>query len=109
MGKNDNTGLIIVAIFVGAILALYFISKIILSLGIAFIIISIIIFVIGILIKDEKFLLIGGIGLVLGIILGVIGSSGIDFFENNSTGKNLLDAANSIVNSTKDAIQIYNK
>ena len=109
MGKNDNTGLIIIAAFVGVILALYFISKILLSLGIALIIISIIILALGLLIKDQRFLLIGGIGIVLGIILGVLGGSGIDFFENNPTGKNLLDAANSIVNSTKDSIKIYNK
>lgn len=106
MKNNDNTGLIIVALFVGAILVLYFISKILLTLGITIFIISIFVFILGLLTKDDRYFMIGCIGLVLGIILGVIGDSGIDFFENNSTGKNLLDAANSIVNSTKDVINV---
>lgn len=109
MKNNDNTGLIIVALFVGAILALYLISKILLTLGIIIVVISIFVLIFGLSTKDDRYFLIGCIGLVLGIILAGIGGSGIDFFENNSTGKNLLDAANSIVNSTKDAVNIYNQ
>lgn len=109
MKNNDNKGLIIVALFAGAILALYLISKILLTLGITIVIISIFVFIFGLLTKDDRYFMIGCIGLFCGLILGVIGGSGIDFFENNSTGKNLLDASNSIVNSTKDVINIYNQ
>lgn len=105
MGNNDDTGLKILAVFIGIVLALYFISLILQALGVAFIFIAIIVIFYGLSINNEKVALIGGIGLVLGIILVVIGHTGLSFFEHNPTGKNLLDAANTVVNSTKDIVK----
>ncbi len=105
MRNKDDSTIVIIAIFIAAILALYFISKILFVLGIIIIFISIVVLFMGLSTNDERLTAIGGICLVLGIIFAVIGGEGIHFFENNPTGKNLLDAANTIVNSTKDIIK----
>jgi len=105
MRNNDNTELKILAVFIAVILALYLISLILQALGVAVILLSIIVLFYGLSINNEKVALIGGIGLVLGIILMVIGHTGLSFFENNPTGKNLLDAANAVINSTKDIVK----
>ena len=105
MRSKDDTAIIIIAIFVAAIFLVYFISKILFILGIIIILICLFALFIGISSNDERLAIYGSVGLVLGIIFVVIGNEGIHFFENNPTGKNLLDAANSIVNSTKDIIK----
>lgn len=105
MRNNDNTELKILVVFVAVVLALYFISLILQTLGLAVIVIAIIVLFYGLSINNEKVALIGGIGLVSGIILLVIGHTGLSFFEQNPTGKNLLDTANIVVNSTKDIVK----
>lgn len=105
MRNKDDTAIIIIAIFVAAILLVYFISKILFVLGIIIILIALFALFMGFSSNDERLAIYGCAGLVLGIIFAVIGNEGINFFEHNPTGKNLLDAANTVVNATKDIIK----
>lgn len=108
MAKGDNSGIgiIILAIFVGAILMLYFLSKIFLTLGFLLIGISIILIIIG-LSQGNNIAIFGILLLLLGIILVGVGHEGVTFFEQNPTGKNLLDTANTVVNTTKETVETY--
>ena len=107
--SNDARGIVIVviALFVGAILALYFLSKILVTVGIVVGIISLILLIVGLASENSELAMIGGIGLIAGIILFAIGLTGVNFFEHNPTGKNLLDSSNSIVNVTKQGVKAY--
>jgi hypothetical protein len=108
-GDNNATGIIIVciAIFVGSILALYFLSKILVTVGIVVGIISLILLIAGLTSENGELTTIGGIGLIAGIILLTVGLTGVNFFEHNPTGKNLLDSSNSIVDVTKQGVKAY--
>lgn len=102
-----GTLIICVAIFVGAILATYFLSKILVGIGGIVGLISFILLIIGFILGDGQLTTIGAVGLLVGAILYTIGTGGVDFFEKNPTGMSLLDASNTIVNATGQGIQTY--
>ena len=106
MANKNDTEIIIMAIFVGTVLALYFISNILFILGIVILVISFIVLLMGVSENDGQWASIGSIGLLMGIIFLAIGGTGINFFEHNPTGINLLNAANTVVNATKDIVKI---
>ena len=106
MGQNDNTGIVIVAICAVLIFVLYFLSKVFLTLGFLLIGVSIILLIIGVS-QGNNLTIIGIFLLLLGIILAGVGHEGVTFFEQNPTGKNLLDTANTVVNTTKEATETY--
>ena len=109
MGE-DNSGIIIIiiiAVFVGVILSLYFLSKILVTLGVVITIISIILLIVGLATESSELAIIGGFGLVGGLIILSVGATGVNFFEHNPTGQNLLGASNTIVNTTKQGVQGY--
>ena len=107
--QNDNSGLVIaiLAIFVGIIFALYFLSHIIFWIGVSCLVISLILFLVGFSSQEEEFIIIGLVLLMVGVVFLFVGNAGINFFENNPTGKNMLDGANTVVNTTKDSVQAY--
>lgn len=107
--SRDNSGLIliIIAIFVGIILILYFLSQLFFAIGIILIIISLILIFIALSNNDGEILIIGAILLGLGILLLIVGLTGLHFFEQNATGKNLLNSANTIVNATREGVNVY--
>lgn len=107
--RQDNGGVIIIviALFVAGILFLYFLSKTLFAIGIAITFVSLVLFFSGMGMEEETLIKIGIIGFVIGVILAIFGYAGINFFENNPTGKNLLESANTIVNTTKEGIQTY--
>ena len=108
MAKSDNSGIgiIILAISVG-ILTLYFLLKIFLTLGFLLIIVSIILLIIGVLLQNNNLVIFSILLLLFGIILAGVGHEGVTFFEQNPTGKNLLDTANTVVNTTKGTVETY--
>ena len=112
MGSNNQnnnstaTFIICVAIFVGAILSLYFLSKILVWIGPILAVISLIILLMGINNEDQDLIIIGVIGIIIGLVLLGFGLAGVNFFEENATGKNLLGASNTIVDATKQSIQV---
>ena len=108
MVKRDNSeiGIILLAILVGSILIAYFLSKILLTLGFLLIFISIFLIIIGIS-QDNNLAFFGIILLLIGVIIAGVGHTGVTFFEQNPTGKNLLDAANTAVNTTKGTVETY--
>lgn len=111
METNNNsmaTAIICIAIFVGVIFTMYFLSKILIGIGGVVAIISVILLIVGITNKSSDLVLIGLIGLVVGIILLAVGLTGVNFFEQNPTGKNLLGASNTIVDTTKQAYTSVN-
>jgi hypothetical protein len=113
MGNGDSNAaaiiIICIAIFVGAILALYFLSKMLVTVGIVIGLISLILLIIGLASENGELAIIGGIGLIVGIILLFMGITGVNFFEHNPTGKNLLDSSNTIVNATKEGVKLYSE
>ena len=110
MAKGNNSGIsiIILASFVGAVLILYFLSKILLILGVLLIITSIFLVIIGAS-QGNNLVLFGILLFLVGIIFAGIGHEGVTFFEQNPTGKNLLNTANTVVNTTKDAVESYSE
>ena len=108
MAKGDNSGfgLILLAVLVGAVLISYFLSKILLTLGFLLIFISIFLIIIGIS-QGNNLAIFGILLFLLGIIFAGVGHEGVTFFEQNPTGKNLLDTANTVVNTTKDTVETY--
>ena len=106
--RTDNgLGVAIIVFAVIAILVLYFLSKMFFIVGIGVAVISLVLIFFGLGYEEEQLVIIGLIGLVAGIILALIGYSGVSFFESNPTGKNLLDGANTAVNITKDTASAY--
>ena len=104
--NNSGVGIILLAIFVAAGLIAYFVSKILLTLGFILIITSIFLIVIGAS-QDNNLALFGIRLLVVGMIFAVVGYAGVTFFEQNPTGMNLLDTANTVVNITKGTVETY--
>jgi len=107
--QNNNSAaifIICVAIFVGAVLALYLVSKLLVWIGPILAIISLIIFLIGLNNDNQDLIIIGVIGIIVGLVLLGLGLAGVNFFEQNSTGKNLLDASNTVVDATKQSIRV---
>lgn len=92
-------------IIVFAVPCLYLLFNILVKLALAFIFLSLIGIGIGIIGNNEQIIITSSIGFALGIIFMVIGNSGIGFFECNPIGKNLLNTANVIVNSTREIAQ----
>ena len=92
--------------FVGAVLIAYVLSKIFLTLGFLLICVSIFLIIIGIS-QGNNLAFLGIILLLIGVILAGVGHEGVTFFEQNPTGKNLLDTANTVVNTTKEAAETY--
>lgn len=111
MANKDNSGMIffIIAIFVGVVLALYFLSKILLVLGMALVIISILSLIARFASQESRLVVFGLIILFIGIACVAIGQEGVSFFEENPTGVNLLDTSNSIVNATKEGVGVYSE
>jgi len=108
---NNNSGIvfIIIAVSVGVVIALYFLSKILFALGLALVFISVILLAIGLISQESRLLSFGLIFLVIGITCVAIGHEGVSFFEDNPTGAKLLNASNSIVNATKDGVGMYSE
>lgn len=106
--RNDQgLAILIVAFVVIGVLILYFLSKMLFTVGIALILISIFLIIMGFASEEDNLIWIGLIVLLIAIILTTIGYTGISFFENNPTGKNLLDGANTVVNTSKDVGKTY--
>jgi len=110
MAKNDNgLGIIILAVFAGAVFALYFLSKILFALGLMLIVGSIFFLIAGHTSRDSAFNTIGIIMLVVGVIFAGVGHEGITFFEENPTGRSLLDTSNVIADTAKESVKTYNE
>ncbi|MCK5630004.1 MAG: hypothetical protein KAI26_05275 [Nanoarchaeota archaeon] len=110
MAKNDNgLGIIILAVFAGAVFALYFLSKIAFVLGLMLIVGSIFLLVMGHTSQESTFSEIGVILLVVGLIFAGVGHGGITFFEENPTGRSLLDTSNVIADTAKESVKTYNE
>src|SRR3989337_703133 len=107
MSNENNQGkiILIIAAAVAVVLVTYFFLKILFVIGLVLLFLSVILLIMGGFSQDNELLYYGFIGLVIGIVFLAIGNEGISFFEENPTGKNLLDAANTIVNSTKDFVK----
>ena len=111
-GQNQNSVgvfILVIAAFVAVIFALYFASHLLSTLGTIVFWVSFVILLVGLGFKEDTIITIGIIGLIAGVILWVIGTTGINFFENNPTGENLLESANTIVNTTKEGVESYSK
>lgn len=107
MSNDNNEGkiIVIIAAAVAVVLVSYFFLKILFIIGIVLLFLSVILLITGGYSQDNELLYYGFIGLVIGIVFLAIGHEGISFFEENTTGKNLLDAANTVVNATKDIVK----
>ena len=57
--------------------------------------------------QGNNLVLFGILLFLVGIIFAGVGHEGVTFFEQNPTGKNLLDTANTVVNTTKEATETY--
>lgn len=107
--ENDNSGvgIIILAVFVGAVLILYFLSHLLYWIGVTSLIFGIVLMILGFSSNEDNLVIIGIVFLLVGVGLWLIGNMGINFFEQNPTGKNLLDSANAVVNGTRDGVKVY--
>lgn len=105
--NEKGLAILIIAFVVIGILVLYFLFKMLFAVGIAVLFISVILLIFGFASEEETLIIIGIIGVVIGIILMIVGHAGVSFFESNPTGKNLLDGANMVVNTSKDIGQDY--
>ena len=104
----DNSAAVgVMAFIVIAIVILYFIFKMLLVVGIGIALISFVLMLFGFGYEEEQLIVIGIIGLLIGIVLALIGYTGVNFFENNPTGKNILEGANTAINITKENANIY--
>jgi hypothetical protein len=103
--NQDSSFIIgIIALVIVAVLILYFLSKLFFAVGIGLILLSIFLILFGVSYEEENLIIIGVGCLVIGILLLIFGSVGINFFEQDYTGKNLLDTTNTAINVTKDTI-----
>ncbi len=108
MSKNSDSekGIIVLGMIIGGIFVIYFISLILSMLGKIAIFAGIVAFIFGVATKNIE---IGGFGVAIffaGLLFTSIGTVGLNFFEENPTGKTLLDSSTAVVDtSTKAYIQ----
>lgn len=84
-------------------------SKILIVFGVILFLFTFVLFFVGLHTENERFLICSVIILLIGISFVIVGNEGVEFFEENPTGRNLLDTANTVVNTTNDYIDKPNK
>jgi len=109
VNRNDNVVPFIIALCTIAIIVLYMLSKILIVFGVILFLFTFVLFFVGLHTENERFLICSVIILLIGISFVIVGNEGVEFFEENPTGRNLLDTANTVVNTTNDYIDKPNK
>ena len=109
MSNGDGEGLKVAGIIVAvaaAVIILYLLSKALLIIGIIGSLVGLVLLIGGFVSQDGRMALFGGIMLFVCIILGTIGYQGKSFFENTSTGTDILEGSQEIVEIATDTGEI---
>jgi len=101
--RNDQAIWGYLLLFCIAILLLYMLSKFLLILGIILFILGFGLLIFGFHEDEEQLIFIGIILLVVGLVAFILGFAGVNFFENNLVGSDLLKTSQSVVNATGEA------
>ena len=109
MGKNDNYVPFIIAFCTIAVIVVYAFLKMMVVFGGILLIVAFALSLIGMYAEDNRFFAVAALALFIGLSFMAIGNEGIEFLEENPTGKNVLDAANTVVNVTEDSVDKYQK
>lgn len=98
--RNDNAAWGYLLIFCFAIILLYVLSKFLVILGIISLLAGFGFLIFGMNNEEEQIIFIGIIILVIGFAALILGLAGVNFFENNPVGSDLLKTSQDVVNAT---------